>query len=84
MHHVVPLGIYPQETRHIIQQRVCFIGILNLIERRLIPPAAKITLESPPVLPKAAPLHEFHKRHKKPVSGKHRVLVVTVSQIPNF
>ncbi|XP_074862579.1 IQ domain-containing protein H isoform X4 [Carettochelys insculpta] len=42
-------------------------GILNLIERRLIPPAAKITLESPPVLPKAAPLHEFHKQHKKPV-----------------
>ncbi|XP_014380003.2 IQ domain-containing protein H isoform X1 [Alligator sinensis] len=45
-------------------------GILNLIERRLIPPAAKIILESPPVLPKVAPLHEFHKRHKKPVSGK--------------
>ncbi|XP_023962989.2 IQ domain-containing protein H isoform X3 [Chrysemys picta bellii] len=44
-------------------------GILNLIERRLIPPAAKITLESPPVLPKAAPLHEFHKQHKKPVVG---------------
>uniref|UniRef100_A0A8C3S4F6 IQ motif containing H n=1 Tax=Chelydra serpentina TaxID=8475 RepID=A0A8C3S4F6_CHESE len=42
-------------------------GILNLIERRLIPPAAKITLESPPVVPKAAPLHEFHKQHKKPV-----------------
>ncbi|KAH1183811.1 hypothetical protein KIL84_014427 [Mauremys mutica] len=44
-------------------------GILNLIERRLIPPAAKITLESPPVLPRAAPLHEFHKQHKKPVVG---------------
>uniref|UniRef100_A0A8C8SX66 IQ motif containing H n=1 Tax=Pelusios castaneus TaxID=367368 RepID=A0A8C8SX66_9SAUR len=38
-------------------------GILNLIERRLIPPAAKITLESPPVLPKAVLLHEFHKQH---------------------
>ncbi|XP_043350464.1 IQ domain-containing protein H isoform X3 [Dermochelys coriacea] len=44
-------------------------GILNLIERRLIPPAAKITLESSPVVPKAAPLHEFHKQHKKPVVG---------------
>ncbi|KAM7152443.1 IQ domain-containing protein H isoform 2-T2 [Macrochelys suwanniensis] len=47
-------------------------GILNLIERRLIPPAAKITLESPPVVPKAAPLHEFHKQHKKPVIDSQR------------
>ncbi|XP_037767668.1 IQ domain-containing protein H isoform X1 [Chelonia mydas] len=44
-------------------------GILNLIERRLIPPAAKITLESPPVVLKAAPLHEFRKQHKKPAVG---------------
>uniref|UniRef100_A0A8C0INK3 IQ motif containing H n=1 Tax=Chelonoidis abingdonii TaxID=106734 RepID=A0A8C0INK3_CHEAB len=53
-----PLSILERDARK---------GILNLIERRLIPPAAKITLESPPVLPKAAPLHEFHKQHKKPV-----------------
>uniref|UniRef100_A0A674IUR2 IQ motif containing H n=1 Tax=Terrapene triunguis TaxID=2587831 RepID=A0A674IUR2_9SAUR len=53
-------------------------GILNLIERRLIPPAAKITLESPPVLPKAAPLHEFHKQHKKPVVGKDKGLIILI------
>ncbi|NXY72692.1 IQCH protein, partial [Glareola pratincola] len=40
-------------------------GILNLTEQRLIPPAAKITLQTPPVLHKAPPAHEFHRQHKK-------------------
>ncbi|KAM6246319.1 IQ domain-containing protein H isoform 2-T2 [Spheniscus humboldti] len=40
-------------------------GILSLTELRLIPPAAKITLQTPPVVSKAAPFHEFHKQHKK-------------------
>uniref|UniRef100_A0A803YPP1 IQ motif containing H n=1 Tax=Meleagris gallopavo TaxID=9103 RepID=A0A803YPP1_MELGA len=38
--------------------------ILSLTERRLIPPAAKITLQTP-VVSKAAPLHEFHRQRKK-------------------
>ncbi|NXE50604.1 IQCH protein, partial [Casuarius casuarius] len=45
-------------------------GILSLTERRLIPPAAKITLQSSPVVSKPAPLHEFHKQHKKSVAGE--------------
>ncbi|KGL72943.1 IQ domain-containing protein H, partial [Tinamus guttatus] len=42
-------------------------GILSLTERRLIPPAAKIILQSSPVVAKPAPLHEFHEQHKKSV-----------------
>ncbi|NXY45350.1 IQCH protein, partial [Ceuthmochares aereus] len=40
-------------------------GILSLSEQRLILPAAKITLQTPPVASKAAPFHEFHRQHKK-------------------
>ncbi|NXA50064.1 IQCH protein, partial [Nothocercus julius] len=44
-------------------------GILSLTERRLIPPAAKITLQSSPIVSKPAPLHEFHEQHKKSVQA---------------
>ncbi|XP_021262493.1 IQ domain-containing protein H isoform X2 [Numida meleagris] len=44
--------------------------ILSLTEQRLIPPAAKITLQIPPVVSKAAPLHEFHRQHKKSAVGE--------------
>ncbi|XP_009468484.1 PREDICTED: IQ domain-containing protein H [Nipponia nippon] len=45
-------------------------GILSLSEQRLIPPAAKITLQPPPVVSKAAPFPEFHRQHKKSAVGE--------------
>ncbi|NWS42446.1 IQCH protein, partial [Probosciger aterrimus] len=40
-------------------------GVQSLTEQRLIHPAAKITLQIPPVVSKVAPFHEFHRQHKK-------------------
>ncbi|KFV53067.1 IQ domain-containing protein H, partial [Tyto alba] len=40
-------------------------GILSLTEQRLIPPAAKTTLQTPPVVCKAAPFHVFHRQHQR-------------------
>ncbi|NXP49676.1 IQCH protein, partial [Heliornis fulica] len=40
-------------------------GILSLTEQRLIPPVAKITLQTHPVASRAMPFHEFHGQHKK-------------------
>ncbi|XP_014808247.1 PREDICTED: IQ domain-containing protein H [Calidris pugnax] len=45
-------------------------GILSLTEQRLIPPAAKLTLQTPPVLHKAVPFHEFQRQHKKSAVGE--------------
>ncbi|KAM6125374.1 IQ domain-containing protein H [Phoenicopterus ruber ruber] len=45
-------------------------GIQSLTEQRLIPPVAKITLQTRPVVSKAAPLHEFHRQHKKSAVGE--------------
>uniref|UniRef100_A0A8B9IZI7 IQ motif containing H n=1 Tax=Amazona collaria TaxID=241587 RepID=A0A8B9IZI7_9PSIT len=45
-------------------------GVPSLTEQRLIHPAAKITLQIPPVVSKAAPFHEFHRQHKKSAVGE--------------
>ncbi|KAM9374882.1 IQ domain-containing protein H [Phaethornis superciliosus] len=45
-------------------------GVLSLGEQRSIPPAVKITLQTPPVLSKAAPFHEFPRQHKKLAVGE--------------
>ncbi|NWQ80280.1 IQCH protein, partial [Columbina picui] len=55
-------------------------GILSLTEQRLVPPAAKITLQTCPLVSKAVPFHEFHRQNpdtvtfpnpKEAISGKY-------------
>ncbi|NXK38549.1 IQCH protein, partial [Piprites chloris] len=40
-------------------------GVLSPTGQRLVLPAAKRTLHTPPVVPRAAPSHEFHRQPKK-------------------
>lgn len=62
---------------------VFLLGILNLIERGLIPRAARISLEKPPVLPKPAHLHEFQAKHKKTTAAsKDKEVLLTMSAKP--
>ncbi|XP_066491304.1 IQ domain-containing protein H isoform X2 [Tiliqua scincoides] len=59
-------------------------GILNLIERGLIPRAARITLEKPPVLLRSVPLHDFHKKHQKPAADGGMGSKKVVKRLPPF
>ncbi|NXG75574.1 IQCH protein, partial [Baryphthengus martii] len=57
---------------------------LSLTEQKLLPPAAKITLQTPPVVSKASPFHEFHRQRRKSAVGEYKGLVTTISCISNF
>ncbi|NWY59502.1 IQCH protein, partial [Chionis minor] len=58
-------------------------GIVSLTEQRLIPPAAKITLPTPPVAHKAAPFHEFPRQHKKLALGEYSSSKGNVAPLPS-
>ncbi|XP_065497763.1 IQ domain-containing protein H [Caloenas nicobarica] len=45
-------------------------GILSLTEQRLVPPAAKIALQTCPLVSKAVPFHEFHRQVQKSALGE--------------
>ncbi|KAJ7420454.1 IQ motif containing H [Pitangus sulphuratus] len=45
-------------------------GALSLTGQRLILPAAKVTLQAPPGVPKAAPSREFHRQAQKSAGGQ--------------
>ncbi|NXN22069.1 IQCH protein, partial [Nycticryphes semicollaris] len=57
-------------------------GTLSLTEQQLIPPVAKLTLQTPPVLHKAAPFHEFHRQHKKSAVAIYRKYPSSKGDIP--
>ncbi|NXF81647.1 IQCH protein, partial [Sclerurus mexicanus] len=44
-------------------------GTVSLTGQRLILSAAKITLQTPPAVSRAAPFHDFHRQHKKSAVG---------------
>ncbi|KAM6308564.1 LOW QUALITY PROTEIN: IQ domain-containing protein H [Aegotheles albertisi] len=65
----LPASLHMDSSLPLVEEDITK-GILSLTEQRLIPPAAKITLQTPPVVSKATPSHEFHSQHKKSAVGE--------------
>ncbi|XP_061227110.1 IQ domain-containing protein H isoform X4 [Neopsephotus bourkii] len=55
-------------------------GVPSLTEQRLIHPAAKIILQIPPVVSRAAPFHEFHRQHKESAVDYYRMKLKIATQ----
>ncbi|NXC71324.1 IQCH protein, partial [Anhinga anhinga] len=60
----LPASHHPDSALPLLEEDITK-GIRSLTEQRLIPPATKITLQTRPVVSKAAPFHEFPRQHKK-------------------
>ncbi|XP_009080916.1 PREDICTED: IQ domain-containing protein H [Acanthisitta chloris] len=63
----------PLECIGIVQECHLLVGALSLTGQRLLLPAAKIALQTPPGVCKAAPCPEFPRQHKKSAVGEIRL-----------